>query len=99
VLSNLVSHQEAQRRQGGDSVTAPAIVTAPAAPAVPAAPGRLRFKLIADVRDTGEGVLTGARLGEGVEILQSDWAKKGDWCWASIGARQGWVPVNHLQAI
>ncbi len=108
VMSNLVSHEEAQRRQtagGGDVAPSRAVAAAPAAstpaarvaPPVPAAPGRMRFKLIADVRDIGEGVLTGARLGEQVEILQVDWAKKGDWCWATIGSRQGWVPVNHLQ--
>ena len=108
VLSNLVTHDEAKRRQTGDGAPAAATTAAapartagaaPAVPAVPAGGGRLRFKLIADIRDVGEGVLTGARLGEGVEIVPADWSKKGDWCWATIGSRQGWVPVNHLQSL
>jgi hypothetical protein len=82
---------------------------------------QVRARLIADVRDVGEGVLTGARVGEVkilfvvifvfekkkkkkkkkknqfAEILQSDWDKKGDWVWGTVGTRAGWLPRNHLQ--
>ncbi len=99
-MSNLVTHSEAKRRlaAGGSDPQAQAqLQPQPQPQARPAASESvLRFKLISDVRDQGEAVLTGARMGEAVEIASADWAKRGDWCWATVGTRHGWVPCNHL---
>jgi hypothetical protein len=90
--NNLVSREEFSRKQNYANVGSTGRAGAGAPP-----PGErvMRFRLIADVRDAGEGVLTGARLGEFAEVLEKDYTDS-DWVWATIGGRSGWCPRNHL---
>jgi len=84
--SNLVSRESFARRQN----PAAQVDTAPRGG------GHRKAKLIADIRDVGQGVLTGAKMGSLVRIEEKDWTD-GDWVWATIDGRQGWCPKNHLQ--
>lgn len=94
---NLVSREEAQQAQmaraaAGGSLRGPSPNSA-ARPSV--VPGVKHFKLIADIRDVGQGVLTGAKLGSLVEVQDRDYTET-DWIWGTIGGKSGWVPRNHL---
>lgn len=59
--------------------------------------GARRFRLIAEVRDKGEGVLTGAPMGADGVVEEKDFQPGVDWLWATVLGRSGWIPANHLQ--
>lgn len=55
-----------------------------------------RFRLIAEIRDVGEGVLTGYKAGTLGTIEASDLSSATDWVWATMqDGRSGWTPLNH----
>lgn len=95
--NNLVSRDEFAQRQkaGGGGAAAPVAARAAATPSEPFK----RFKLIADIRDVGEGVLTGAKAGTLYTVLEKDLTGQ-DWIWGTLDdGRSGWLPANHGQPV
>lgn len=52
-----------------------------------------QFRLLADIRDAGEGVLTGEKAGTLGSVDVSD-LTGADWIWASINGRTGWYDLE-----
>ena len=87
--SNLVSRESFARRQNSS-----------AQESVSKGSGNVKhMKLIADIRDVGQGVLTGCKAGALVDIQEKDWNEGGDWLWVTINGNSGWAPKNHCGAL
>lgn len=84
VLKSLVPLEEAKARQTQRE------------DALELLPGKTKqFRLIADIHDVGDAVLTGCKGGSVGYVDASDLVG-GDWIWATIDNRSGWVPRNHM---
>ncbi len=94
VLSRLVSLNEAKAKRDTD-VLVPDLSSS-GAPIVSSAGGVRHFRLLADIRDVGEAVLTGMRMGTQGTVEPADLTTS-DWIWATLEGRSGWVPRNHMQ--
>ena len=70
---------------------------APGVSSPPVVAGERRFRLIADIRDTGEGVLTGEKMGTMGIVTEEELEGGQDWVWVSVeGGKRGWCPRNHM---
>ena len=61
----------------------------------------LQFKLVAEIKDEGEGVLTGKKRGETGFITRKEYENGELWVWVSIGdetssSEAGWAPRSHI---